>query len=77
MLQITLRRWRLIGHTVRNGDKSTEKQALDWNPQEARRRERPKQTWKRTVLEDAENAAKRGARLRGWLATDSDGDALN
>jgi hypothetical protein len=26
---------------------------LDWNPQGARRRGRPKQTWKETVLEEA------------------------
>jgi hypothetical protein len=30
-----------------------EKQALDWDSQGARRRGRPKQAWKRTVLETA------------------------
>jgi hypothetical protein len=77
MLQITFRRWRLIGHTLRNGKESIEKQALDWNPQEARRRARPKQTWKRTLMEDAESAAKRGVWLKVWRATKSDGDALS
>jgi len=43
----------LIAQTLRKGDESTEKQALDWDPYEARRRGRPMQTWKRAVLEEA------------------------
>jgi hypothetical protein len=43
----------LIGHPPRKGDESMEKRALDWNPHGARRRGKPKQTWKRTVLEEA------------------------
>jgi hypothetical protein len=70
-----MRKWRWIGHTLRKGDESTEKQALDWNPQKARRGGRPKETWKRTVLEGAENEEIYGARLRSWRATESDGDA--
>jgi len=35
-----------------------EKQALDWNSQGARRRGRPKQAWKRTVLETAGKGGK-------------------
>ena len=33
-------------------DESIEKQALDWNPQGARSRGKPRQTWKKTVLEE-------------------------
>jgi hypothetical protein len=54
-LQIKNRKWRWIGHTLRKNDGSTEKQALDWNLQGVRRRERPKQTWKRTVVEEVAN----------------------
>ena len=52
MLQIRMRKWRWIGHKLRKGDESIEKQALDWNPQGARSRERPKRTWKKTALEE-------------------------
>ena len=75
ILQIRVRKWGWISLTPRKGDESIEKQALHWNPQWARRRGRPKQTWKRTVLEEATKAAKHRARLRGWQATASDGDA--
>jgi hypothetical protein len=34
-----------------------------------------KQNWERTSLEKQENAAKHGARLRGWRATESHEDA--
>jgi hypothetical protein len=53
ILLMRTRKWQWIGHTLRNGDESIEKQALGWNPQGARRKERPKQNSKRTVLEDA------------------------
>jgi hypothetical protein len=43
----------LIVQTLRKGDESTAKQALDLNPHEAKRRGRPMQTWKSTVLEEA------------------------
>jgi hypothetical protein len=38
---------------VRKGDESIVEQALDWKTEGARRRRRPKQTWKKTVLEEA------------------------
>jgi hypothetical protein len=54
----------------RNGDKYIEKQALGWIPQEARKRGRPKQIWKMTVLEYVENVKKHGRRLGGWKTTE-------
>ena len=51
LMRMSKRQW--IGHTLRNEDESIEKQALDWNPQGARRRGRPKRNLKRTVLEEA------------------------
>jgi hypothetical protein len=57
ILQIRMRKWRRIGHTLRKGDESTGKQALIWNPQRVRRRARPQQTRKRAALRKQENAA--------------------
>jgi hypothetical protein len=53
ILLMRMSKWQWIGHTLRKEDESTEKQALGWNPQGARRRGRPKQNLKRTVLEEA------------------------
>jgi hypothetical protein len=74
ILLMRMRNWQWIGDNVRHGDESIEKQTLGWNPQGARRKERPKQNLKRTLLEEAGNESKHGVRLRGWWATDSDGD---
>ena len=49
-----VRKWRLTGHTVREGEEYIVKHTLEWNRQGARRRGRPKQTWEKTVLEEAE-----------------------
>jgi hypothetical protein len=51
IIEIIMRRWRWIGHTLRKGDECTEKQAPDWDAQGARRRGRLKKSWKRTVLD--------------------------
>jgi hypothetical protein len=52
ILQIRMRKLRWISHTLKR-DESIEKQALDSNTQEARRRGRPKKTCERNVLEEA------------------------
>ena len=69
MLQIGMRKWRWIGHTVRKGDESIEKQALNCNSQGARRTGRPKQPGKGPFWRKQENAAKYGTRLRVWWET--------
>ena len=51
-IQIKTRKWRWIGHTLRKTEGAVEKQALDWNPQGARRRGRPRITWKRSIAEE-------------------------
>jgi hypothetical protein len=51
--QIKERKWRWIGHTLRKTEGDIERAALDWNPQDARRRGRPRKTWKNTVEEAA------------------------
>jgi hypothetical protein len=32
-LQIKKRKWKWIGHTIRNDENAVERIALDWNPQ--------------------------------------------
>jgi hypothetical protein len=44
------RKWTWIGHTLRKPAGAIENDALDWNPQGARRR-RPRKTWRRTIEE--------------------------
>ena len=50
--QIKRRKWYCIGHTLRKEAGAIEKTVLDWNPQEYRRRGRPKRTWRRTIEDE-------------------------
>jgi len=43
----------LIGHTLRKGHDSIEREVLDWNPQGKWKRGRPKQMWRRSVRSEA------------------------
>jgi hypothetical protein len=56
--QIKERKWGWIGHTLRKTEGAIERAALDWNPQGARRRGRPRKTWKKTVEEEAAEMGK-------------------
>jgi len=47
------RKWNWIGHALRRPVDDIARSALDWNPQGTRKRGRPKQTWKRTVIDEA------------------------
>uniref|UniRef100_A0A0L8G8H3 DUF6451 domain-containing protein n=1 Tax=Octopus bimaculoides TaxID=37653 RepID=A0A0L8G8H3_OCTBM len=51
-VQIRRKKWRWIGHTLRKEPSNVTRQSLDWNPQEKRKRGRPKQTWKRSILDE-------------------------
>ena len=51
---IRRRKYRWIGHTLRKPDSSITRQALDWNPQGKRQRGRPRQSWRRTTMEELE-----------------------
>jgi len=51
--QIRRQKWNWIGHTLRKGHETIEREALDWNPQAKRRRGRPRHTWQRTVHNEA------------------------
>ena len=58
-IQIKRRKWTWIGHTLRKGNEAIEREVLDWNPQRKRRRGRPKQTWRRSVHNEALEKGKR------------------
>lgn len=55
---IMKRKWKWIGHTLRRRHDEISRVALDWNPQGSRKRGRPKMTWRRTVLKEAEAGGK-------------------
>lgn len=57
-MQIRERKWGWIGHTLRKAVGAIKKTALDWNPQGARKRGRPKTTWKRTIEEECRTVGK-------------------
>jgi len=47
------RKFRWIGHTLRKEDGEISKAALFWNPQGNRKRGRPRNSWRRSVIKDA------------------------
>jgi predicted ArsR family transcriptional regulator len=50
--QITRRKWNWICHTLRK-ENAVEKEAMEWNTQEQRKKGRPKRSWRRTIQEEA------------------------
>jgi len=44
------RKWKWIGYTLRKPENNITRCALEWNPQGSRRRGRPNQSWKRSVI---------------------------
>jgi hypothetical protein len=52
-IQIKRRKWNWIGHILRKGHDTIEREVLDWNPQGQLKRGRPKQTWRRSVHSEA------------------------
>ena len=51
-LEIKKRCWNWIGHTLRKPTNNVTRQALRWNPQGKRKRERPRNTWRRDLEVD-------------------------
>jgi len=51
-LEIRKRKFR-IGHTLRKEDGEIPKAALLWNPQGNRKRGRPRNSWRRSVIKEA------------------------
>jgi len=63
-LQIRKRKWGCLGHTLRKSIDDITRQALEWNPQGKRGRGRSKNTWWRTVLEEAKWVKKTSAEIK-------------
>ena len=51
-IEIKRQKWNWIGHTLRKGH-DIEREVLDWNPQGQGKRGSPKQTWRRSVHNEA------------------------
>ena len=51
-LEIRTRKSRWIGHTLRKEDGKIPKATLHWNPQGNRKRGRPKNSWRRSVMKE-------------------------
>jgi len=50
--QMKRRKWNWIGHTLRKEIGAIEKNVLEWNPQEYRRKGKLKRTWRRTIEDE-------------------------
>jgi len=57
-LQIRKRKWGQLGHTMLKPCDDIARQALQWNPKGKRGRGRLRDTWRRTVLEEAKRVKK-------------------
>jgi hypothetical protein len=52
-LEIRKIKFKWIGHTLRKEEGEIPKAALLWNPQGSRKRRRPKNSWRRSVIKEA------------------------
>jgi hypothetical protein len=52
-MEIRKRKFRWIGHTLREDGEQPSKVALQWNPQGNRGRGRPRNSWRRFTLKEA------------------------
>jgi len=63
-LQIRKHKWGWLGHTLRKPPDVIARQALEWNPQVKQGRGRPRNTWRRMVLEEAKGVNKTWAEIK-------------
>jgi hypothetical protein len=63
-LQVRKRKRGWLGHRLRKTPVDLTTQALEWNPQGKRRRGRPKNTWRRTMLEEAKEINQTWAEIK-------------
>jgi len=64
-IQIKIRKWNWIGHTLRKEAVAIEKTALYWNSHGYIIRGRPKRTWQRTVEDEIRNAGRSWNEVKG------------
>ena len=65
-IEITLKRrkWSWIGHTLRRPSHDIAQKCLEWNPVGKRRRGRPKNTWRRTIEDEAKRIGKTWSEIK-------------
>ena len=63
-LQIRKHKWGWLGHKLQKPSDDIARQALEWNPQGKRGRGRLRNTWQRTVLEEAKRVKKTWAEIK-------------
>jgi hypothetical protein len=62
--EIRYRKWKWVGHILRQHDESITKKALELSPQGARRKGRPRITWRSTVRMEAEHQGKNWSEIK-------------
>ncbi|XP_046565373.1 uncharacterized protein LOC124274101 [Haliotis rubra] len=55
-VQVINRKWTWIGHTLRKDPENNTREALQWNPQGKRARGRPRNSWRRSTMEEITKA---------------------
>ena len=68
-MEITRRKWRWIGHTMRKPRQNITRESLLWNPQGQRARGRPRTTWRRETESEMRRSGKTWVEL-GTMAQD-------
>jgi hypothetical protein len=68
-LQIKKPKWKRIEHTIRKDPNAVGRIVLDWTQQGTRKRGRPKKTWKRSVVAEAQREGRTWREVK-WLAAD-------
>lgn len=63
-ISITRRKWRWIGHTLRKPVKDITRQALGFNTKRTRKRGRPGNTWRKTIIHECETLNKSWCELK-------------
>jgi hypothetical protein len=71
-LQIRKHKWGWPGHTLRKPSDIIARQAIEWNPQGKWGRGRPRNTWRRAVLEEAKGVKKTWMEIKTWTEIKTD-----
>ena len=59
-----------IGHTIRKPQESITRQALTWNQQGKRKKERPRNTWRRDIERETKEMGSHGVKCLSFLRTE-------
>ncbi|XP_065366956.1 uncharacterized protein LOC135959808 [Calliphora vicina] len=70
--EVLRRKWRWIGHALRRPPGDVTRNAIDWNPQDSRRRGRPAHTWRRQLDIEASLAGKSWNEIKNLASNRND-----